>query len=418
MSTRDVLVAGGGIGGLSAALAMARAGLGVRVLERAPEFAELGAGLQMAPNASRVLARLGVLDRVIDVGVLPRRLTFRSALTGAELASIDVGEPFRRRYGAPYVVLHRSDLLTILVDACRAAGVALTPEAEVAAVTDDGDEVDVWCAGGTGYRGSALIAADGLHSRLRQMFSDDVPAEAGYVAYRGTADVSQVPRHSGLDEVVAWIGPGLHLVQYPLRSGTLYNQVAVFRSRQFAAGQEDWGTPDELDATFAVCCARVREATGSLWRDRRWPMCDRLPMDNWVSGRVALLGDAAHPMLQYLAQGACQAIEDADVLAATMRRNAGPDGPRVPAALAEYARIRAPQAARVQRTARLWGDIWHVDGVAAVLRDELFMRHAPDDYRYTDWLYGPAGSAEDARPGPVMAEPQAPGAPARGMAVQ
>ena len=414
MSTRDVLVAGGGIGGLSAALAMARAGLGVRVLERAPEFAELGAGLQMAPNASRVLDRLGVLDQVIEVGVLPRRLTFRSALTGAELASLDVGEPFRRRYGAPYVVLHRSDLLTILVEACRAAGVALTPEAEVSTVTDLGDEVDVWCADGTGYRGSALIAADGLRSRLRQMFSDDVPVEAGYVAYRGTADVSQVPRHSGLDEVVAWIGPGLHLVQYPLRSGTLYNQVAVFRSRQFAAGQEDWGTPDELDATFAVCCARVREATGSLWRDRRWPMCDRVPMDNWVSGRIALLGDAAHPMLQYLAQGACQAIEDADVLAATMRRHAaGPDGARVPAALAEYARARAPQAARVQRTARLWGDIWHVDGVAAVLRDELFMRHAPDDYRYTDWLYRPAGGADDARPGPAMAEPQA-----EGMAVQ
>ena len=418
MSTRDVLVAGGGIGGLSAALAMARAGQGVRVLERAPEFAELGAGLQMAPNASRVLSRLGVLDEVIEVGVLPRRLTFRSALTGAELASIDVGEPFRRRYGAPYVVLHRSDLLTILVGACRAAGVALTPEAEVAAVNDLGDEVDVWCADGTGYRGSALIAADGLHSRLRQMFSDDAPVEAGYVAYRGTADVSQVPRHSGLDEVVAWIGPGLHLVQYPLRAGTLYNQVAVFRSRQFADGQEDWGTPDELDATFAVCCARVREATGSLWRDRRWPMCDRLPMDNWVSGRIALLGDAAHPMLQYLAQGACQAIEDADVLAAAMRRHAGPDGARVPAALAEYARVRAPQAARVQRTARLWGDIWHVDGVAAVLRDELFMRHTPDDYRYTDWLYRPTGNAEDARPGPAAAGPRAEGAPAEGMAVQ
>jgi salicylate hydroxylase len=404
-----ILVVGGGIGGLSAALAMARAGLDVRVLERAHEFAELGAGLQMAPNASRVLDWLGVLDRVVEVGVLPRRLTFRSAVTGRELAALDVGEPFRQRYGAPYVVLHRSDLLNILVGACAAAGVSLTADAEVAAVTDHGGEVDVTCADGTSYRGSAVIAADGLHSRIRRMFSDDALIEAGYVAYRGTVDVSQVARHSGLDEVVAWIGPGLHLVQYPLRAGTLYNQVAVFRSRRYAAGEPDWGTPEELDAAFAVCCSRVREALSSLWRDRRWPMCDRAPMGNWARGRIALLGDAAHPMLQYLAQGACQAIEDAHVLARALRHGAGPDGAMVPAALAGYARARAPHAARVQRTARLWGDIWHVDGVGAVLRDELFTRHAPDDYRYTDWLYGPGERriAEDGSPaiaGPLTGE--------------
>jgi 3-hydroxybenzoate 6-monooxygenase len=385
----EVLVAGGGIGGLTAALALARKGQRVRVLERSHEFAELGAGLQMAPNASRVLARLGVLDRVIEVGVPPRRLVFRSAVTGRDLAAIDVGERFRRRYGGPYVVLHRSDLLDILVGACTAAGVTLSPDSEVVTVTDRGDAVDVTCADGTSHRGRAVIVADGLHSRLRKLFSDDEPVCSGFAAYRGTVDVTQMTRHPGLDDVVAWIGPGLHLVQYPLRAGTLYNQVAVFRSRRYEAGEPDWGGPDELDSAFAGCCDRVREALSSLWRDRYWPMYDRPPMDNWARGRVALLGDAAHPMLQYLAQGACQAIEDADALAGALARQAGPDG--VPAALAAYVRARAPQAMRVQRTARLWGDVWHVDGVAAVLRDELFTRQAADYHRYTDWLYGPAG---------------------------
>jgi salicylate hydroxylase len=134
-------------------------------------------------------------------------------------------------------------------------------------------------------------------------------------------------------------------------------------------------------------------------------MCDRAPIENWASGRIALLGDAAHPMLQYLAQGACQAIEDADILAGALRRGAGPDGAMIPASLAGYARARAPHAARVQRTARLWGDIWHVDGVGAMLRDELFARHAPDDYRYTDWLYGPGGHRIAADPGTAIAEP-------------
>jgi 2-polyprenyl-6-methoxyphenol hydroxylase-like FAD-dependent oxidoreductase len=399
--TGEVLVVGGGIGGLTAALAMARAGLGVRVLERAGQFAELGAGLQMAPNASRVLDRLGILQRVIEAGVLPRRLALRSALTGRELAALDVGGRFRRRYGAPYVVLHRSDLLAILVDACAAAGVSLHPGKDVLAVTDHGDRVCARCADGTAYRGIAAIAADGLHSRLREMFSDDAPVCSGFVAYRGTIDISQenigeVTRCAALDEVVAWIGPGLHFVQYALCSGTVCNRVAVFRSRQYAAGEQDWGTPGELDDVFSACCPQVRTAMTALWRDRRWPMYDREPIGRWARGRVALLGDAAHPMLQYLAQGACQAIEDAYVLAGKLACCAGKDGSHlVPKALAEYEQARAPQAMRVQRTARLWGDIWHIDGAGAVLRDELFAYHRPGSYRYTDWLYGPVTEREE-----------------------
>ncbi len=387
----DILIVGGGIGGLAAALALARDGYQVRVLEKASQFAELGAGLQLAPNATRILSRLGVLDRVLDAGVRPRRLLLRSAVTADELTALDLGEPFAARYQAPYVVMHRSDLLAILYEACQAAGVELCPDSDVRAVTDGADAATAECADGTRHDGAAVIAADGLHSVVRRLFTADQPVCSGFAAYRGTARIDQVTARSRLDEVVAWIGPDLHFVQYPLRAGQIYNQVAVFRSPKYAAcpGLADgqWGGPDELDEAFQACCPQVREATGFLWRDRWWPMYDREPLAVWTRGRIALLGDAAHPMLQYLAQGACQAIEDADALARALA--ACPGRELTGQALAHYAATRARHAARVQRTARTWGDIWHVSGVGALLRDELFRRRPADDYSYTDWLYGP-----------------------------
>ena len=387
----EIIVAGGGIGGLTAALALSRAGFRVRVLERSAEFAELGAGLQLAPNATRILARLGVLDKVVAAGVLPRRLVLRSALTAAELTALDLGPAFLRRYRAPYVVMHRSDLLTILYDACESAGVGLTPSKDVCQIADGADSATVTCADGSVYAGAAAIGADGLRSTVRALFSADEPICSGFAAYRGTAAIGEVTAKSPLEDVVAWIGPDLHFVQYPLRAGEIYNQVAVFRSRRYAPGMadSDWGGPDELDEAFSVCCPQIQEAMGFLWRDRWWPMYDREPLGTWTRGRIALLGDAAHPMLQYLAQGACQAIEDADTLARTIA--ASPDAHLIAKALAEYQRLRAPHAARIQRAARTWGDIWHVDGVGALLRDELFSRRPADDYTDTDWIYHPAG---------------------------
>ncbi|HEY8479468.1 MAG TPA: FAD-dependent oxidoreductase [Spirillospora sp.] len=389
----DALVVGGGIGGLAAALALARAGHSVRLLEQAPEFGEVGAGLQLAPNATRILAEWELLDAVIGAGgVLPRRLVLRDAISGAELTHLDLGDGFRERYGAPYVVMHRSDLHTILLEACARAGVDLTTGSHVRRVDGHEHFAAVHCADGRTYRSRAVIAADGLHSTLRGSIVDDDVVTSGHVAYRGTLPADTVASDVSMDEVVAWIGPDCHLVQYPLRHGDLVNQVAVFRSPAFERGEPEWGLPEELDAAFSRCCATVRSALSGLWRDRRWPMYDRLPADRWVRGRLALLGDAAHPMLQYLAQGACQAIEDAHAMAAEVSKNTTiqqDDTVRVDweAALDGYQNARRSRAGRVQSVARTWGEIWHLDGTARLVRNELLTTRRPDDFTHIDWLY-------------------------------
>src|ERR1700729_969020 len=387
----DTLIVGGGLGGLSAALCIARQGGTVNVLERSKSFAEVGAGIQLAPNATRVLERLGVLEMILPVAVLPRRIFLADAIGARELTSLDLTD-FRARYGAPYLVLHRNDLLSALLEACVRSGVGLYTDASVTELRDTGAGTVAICADSREFSADLAIGADGLHSRVRQYFSDDEPANSGFLAYRGAVPIDQVERHADLRDVVAWIGPGLHLVQYPLRSGQMYNQVAVFRSQAYLRGEQDWGSPAELAAAFAGCCEHVRESLKTLSIVNRWPMIDRLPMPDWARGRVALLGDAAHPMLQYLAQGACQAIEDAAVLAAEVAA-AGDEGRPFSEGLASYAAIRAPRAIRVQRAARTWGEIWHVNGVAKLIRDELLLDRDVADHKHVRWLY-----SDDATP--------------------
>ena len=387
----DVIVVGGGIGGLGNAFALASSGLSVRVLERAAEFAEVGAGLQMAPNATRVLREWGLLEEVIDAGVLPERMVYRDAVTGGELTHLDLGGPFVERYGAPYVVIHRSDLLDILAGACRRIGVDLVPNSAVVDARTAPDSAEVSLESGATMRADAVIGADGLRSTLRRHFSDDEPVPAGYVAYRGAfavEDLTVALDESAMTDVVVYLGVGCHLVQYPLRRGEMFNTVAVFRSPSFHRGEKVWGGVEELDEAFAGSCPEVRRGITSLWRDRCWPMYDRLPIPEWVDGRLALTGDAAHPMLQYLAQGACQALEDAATLSTEVTKQAAAGAPDWPAALSSYASLRTGRTARVQTTARFWGELWHVDGMGRTLRNELLLNRDIQDYQYVDWLYG------------------------------
>jgi 2-polyprenyl-6-methoxyphenol hydroxylase-like FAD-dependent oxidoreductase len=381
----ETLVVGGGIGGLSAALCLALRGGAVTLVERSKSFAEVGAGIQLAPNATRVLRKLGVLEKIEPVAVRPRRLVLADAINDRELTSLDL-TGFPARYGAPYLVLHRDDLLRALLEGCQRAGVNLHTDAHVTTLEDTGGGVVAACADGREFRADIAVGADGLHSRIRKLFADDEPVNSGFVAYRGAVPMEQVERHADLRDVVAWLGPGLHLVQYPLRSGRMYNQVAVFRSQSFLRGDPDYGNPAELKEAFAGCGEHVRESLGTLSTGNRWPMLDRPPLADWARGRIALLGDAAHPMLQYLAQGACQALEDADALAGALAA-AGQAGRPPAEGLAAYAARRAPRAGRVQRTARTWGEIWHVDGVAKLIRDELLRTRDVADHKHVAWLY-------------------------------
>jgi 2-polyprenyl-6-methoxyphenol hydroxylase-like FAD-dependent oxidoreductase len=378
------LIIGGGIGGLAAALSIAKTGRPVHVLEQAPEFSEIGAGLQLAPNALAVLDKLGVLDAVKEKAVEPRRLVLMDAITGRELTALDLGESFRERYGYPYIVTHRSDLLNALLEACRANHlITLLNNKEVVSVSDLYDRTQVTCKDGSSYITDALVGADGLWSRTRKLFTEDNAICSHYVAYRGTIPISEIPE-ANLDDVVCWIGPNLHLVQYPVRQKKLYNQVVVFKSFQYKAHSDDWGTTEELDERFKVCCPFVLNAISFIHRQRRWPLYDREPTQKWTQGRIVLLGDSGHPMLQYLAQGACQALEDAMTLGDKLSM-----GNDIEHAFLSFEQERVPRTSRIQRTARLFGDILHTeDNIAILMRNTFFSQRKPDDYSVVDWLYG------------------------------
>ncbi|MCW2890486.1 MAG: 3-hydroxybenzoate 6-hydroxylase [Streptosporangiaceae bacterium] len=390
-SKTDVVIVGGGIGGVASALALTHAGLRVRVLEQAAEFGEIGFGLQLAPNATRILRSWGLLGEVVEQGVLPGRLVMRDALDGTDLTYLDLAAT-ERRYGAPYVVIYRSDLHAILVRACDAAGVDLVTDTTVTDV-EIGDHDAVAVSAVRRDAAALVLAADGLKSLLRARVHRDEPVSSAYVAYRGAVPMADVGGVGGdpriaAEDVVVYVGPHCHLVQYPLRHGEMFNQIAVFRSPKALAGELDWGTPDELDAAFAQTCEAVRAGLPHLSRERWWRMYDREPIGTWTRGRLALTGDAAHPVLQYLAQGACQAIEDADSLATLVGKHSGADGPDWDGALADYTELRTARTARVQRTARSWGELWHCDGLFRTVRNALLTDRDPADYQHIDWLYG------------------------------
>jgi 2-polyprenyl-6-methoxyphenol hydroxylase-like FAD-dependent oxidoreductase len=381
-----LLIIGGGIGGLATALAVSKAGYAAHVIEKSEEFAELGAGLQLAPNATRVLHTLGILDEVKKHAMFPKRLVMGDAMSGAAITTVDLGQAFLDRFDYPYLVMHRGDLLAAQLDACRnSPSIVLESNKEAVGIEDHGSHVRVALRDGSVYECDAVIGADGLHSLARKTVVDDGdPVCAQFVAYRGTVPMDEVPEDADLESMTIWVGPDLHFVQYCIRPGELFNQVAVFRSYRYTPHSDDWGTVEELEEHFGKTCPRVRHGIARIGRGRRWPMFDRPPTPNWTRGRVTLLGDAAHPMLQYIAQGACQALEDALCLGDRMARCHGD----VERAFLEYQAARIPRTARVQQAARVFGDIKHVHGVGMLLRNALLASRASDDFGYIEWLYG------------------------------
>lgn len=394
----DVIVVGGGIGGLSNAVALAQAGLKVRVLEQAAEFGEVGAGLQIAPNCTRILEQWGLRDEVVSLGVTPANIIMRDALDGTELSRLDLID-VRERYGSPYVVIHRSDLHGTLLREAERLGVDLVTRCAVTEVTaDHGGATAI--SSGRSDSACVVIAADGLHSIIRPLFSDDEPINSAFVAYRGAVPIHNMHELDiSTQDVVVYVGPKCHFVQYPLRQGEMFNQVAVFESPKALAGEDDWGTPDELDHAFATTCGQVLAGLPHMSRNRWWRMYDREPLDDWVLGRIALTGDAAHPPLQYLAQGAVMAMEDAWVLATHVKRQAvgdpGDGNIDWDAALAAYNAVRPLHCRRVQTTARDWGDLWHLTGENRLWRNDVLRHRDIQDYTFVDWLYGPTATTPD-----------------------
>lgn len=399
----DAIIVGGGIGGLGAACSLARQGLSVRVLERAAEFGEVGAGIQLAPNGTRILDDYGLLEEAKALGVLPRSMVMRDAVDSSELTRLDLDD-LEKRYGHPYLVIHRSDLHGLLLRACRRAGVDLRTEQHVTGYANTASGARVELADGRVEEAPVVIAADGLHSVARRLLVDDEPVSSAYVAYRGTAPVdaetgSAAGRDVDLTEVVVHVGPRCHFVHYGLRGGELLNQVAVFESPKALAGQEDWGTPDELDGAFADTCGFVRAGLPHMWRDKWWRMYDRNPIMTWVHGNIALLGDAAHPPLQYIAQGAIMAIEDGWVLGQHAAKARNSDGTvDWTTALAAYEAVRPEHCRRVVTTSRSWGRLWHLDGHDRHQRNRLLRERDTYDYAFIDWLYGPTALHPEEEP--------------------
>ncbi len=386
MTEQTVLVCGGGIGGLAAALVLARQGHRVEVFEQSDAFREIGAGIQIGPNAFRMFEHLGLTGAIDHVAYYPGNLYMRDVRTGEVVTRVPVSATAQGTFGYPYGVIYRVDLHAALLEACAAQpSVGLYTRAKLEHFTQDANSVAVTLADGRRFQGAALIGADGLWSTVRQQIvADGAPRVSGHVAYRAVLPASEVPRHLFSPDVVLWGGEKTHLVHYPLRRGELFNLVAVFHSGLYEEGWNVFGDPHELHERFADAVGPVRELLGKIETWKMWVLCDREPVKEWSRGRVTLLGDAAHPMLQYLAQGACMAIEDAVVLGAALERSRGDFA----GAFLEYQRVRYLRTARVQLTSRFYGDIYHASGVTRELRNRLFQSGTESaGFAGLKWLY-------------------------------
>lgn len=380
-----ILIAGGGLGGLSTALALAQQGRSVHVLEQAHEIAAIGYGIQLGPNVFNVFDRINLSGEVMAIADFPDSVVMTDADSGKTLVDIPVTtQDYKRRFNHPYVVVHRADIHNILLDACRKApAVEITVNASVIAHEDLGDHVRVTCSDGRTFEGAALIAADGLKSRARETLVNDDLHPTGYVAHRTIVDMDSISADfPNKKDVVLWGGPGYHVVHYPLRHGTLFNIVAVFKDPAPHHGDQHVTHEEDVRHVYANAHPALKNILSLMNLERRWVIADRKPVRRWNRGRVVLLGDAAHPVLQSYAQGAGMAIEDAGCIANLLMHHDYEN------AFAEFSKRRAQRTARMQLECREVWKFYHEEGTARDVRNRGLEGRTPDDsYKCLDWIW-------------------------------
>lgn len=392
----NMLVAGGGIGGLSAALACARLGHRVSVHERATEVTEVGAGVQLGPNVVKILYAWGLQAALAAVAAQPERLVVRNAISGGKLGTLHLGQTFEQHYGAPYLAIHRADLHRVLLTAARTqANIDLYMDSALVSVGQNSDGVYAEFAHDKHLQGDLLVGADGGWSLTRKLlWNDGTPEPTGHLAYRAMVKQSDLPEVLRSDQVTAWLGPKLHVVQYPVRGGEWLNVVAIVHG-QVKGDMSHWdhsANAQDIQRSLADTCGPLRDLVAAISYWRLWPLSIRPPMrsaSEHAQGRVALLGDAAHPMVPYLAQGAGMAIEDASALAwaladATPGKSNGVD---MATQLKAYAQARWQRNAQVQARAIKNGQIFHATGLMRLGRDTA-LRLLGDTLLDMPWLYG------------------------------
>ena len=381
-----VIVAGAGIGGLAAALALAQRGFRVVVLEQAAEIGEIGAGVQLAPNAFAAFDALGVGQQARGRAVFNERMVMMDATDASTVAEIPLGDAFQARFGNPYAVIHRADVHQSLLDGVLThGGIELLTSTRVLHAEQSADGVEHGHAVGRGHRGAALIGCDGVKSAVRAQLVGDPVRVSGHVVYRAVVDATEFPKDLAWNAAAVWAGPDCHLVHYPLRGGEQYNLVVTFHSRETETWGVSEGSQEEVLSYFSGICDQARQLLHLPKSWKRWATADRAPVERWSEGRITLLGDAAHPMLQYLAQGACMALEDAVTLGEALRACDND----LPAALGLYERSRITRTARVVLLTREMGRLYHAKGVERLVRNQLWKgRTAERYYDALEWLYG------------------------------